>query len=116
MNVWACSKMKKRLRKKRHIGEFAEWGVQLVVVRNRKDGFDDFFDAFIKEAVELNGCCCCGIGMEEMLDVVVELGLRSGDLDSRRMSIIAWLDARDDVQSWKISPEFDIWYSEIPQH
>ena len=37
-------KMKKRLRKKKHFGEFAEWGRQLVNMRNRKDGFDEFLD------------------------------------------------------------------------
>ncbi len=100
--------MRKRLRKKKHIGEFAEWGVRLVVMRNRKVGFDDFFNAF-EEAVEFNGCCCGGLGKEEMLDVVVELGPRSGDPDTRMMKIIAWLDARDDVQSWRIGPKFDIW-------
>jgi len=37
--------MKKRLRKKKHIGEFAEWGRQILIVRNRKDGLDEFLDA-----------------------------------------------------------------------
>jgi len=104
--------MRKRLRKKKHIGEFAEWGFQLVVVRNRKDGFGDFLDAFIKEAIESNGCYCGGGGKEDMLDVVVELGHRSGDPDKKRMKITAWLDGREDVQSWRIGPEFDVWHSE----
>jgi len=46
--------MKKRLRKKKHCCEFTEWGRQLVIVRNRKDGFGEFLDAFIEEAVESN--------------------------------------------------------------
>ncbi len=43
--------MKKRLRKKKHYGEFTEWGRQLVIMRNRKDRFDEFLDAFIEEAI-----------------------------------------------------------------
>ena len=66
-------KMKKRLRKKKHCGEFTEWGRQLVIMRNQKDGFDEFLDAFIEEAIESNGCYCGGGGNEDKLDVVVEL-------------------------------------------
>jgi len=107
---------KKRLRKKKHTGEFAEWGRQLVILRNKKDGFDDFFDAFIEEAIESNGCFCGGGGKEDILDVVVELGPRSGDTDAKMMKVTAWLDAREDVKRWRIGPEFDVWYSERPRY
>ena len=56
----ATHKRKKRLRKKKHLGEFAEWGRQFVIIRNRKDGFDEFLDAFIEEAIESSGCYCGG--------------------------------------------------------
>ena len=32
--------MKKRLRKKHHVGEFTEWGHQLIIIRNWPDGFE----------------------------------------------------------------------------
>ena len=102
--------MKKRLRKKKHYGEFTEWGRQLVITRNRKDGFDEFFDAFIEEAVEANGCCCGGGGKDAKLDVVVELGRRSSDPDAKLKRITAWLDARPDVGGWKTGGEFDVWH------
>jgi uncharacterized protein len=101
--------MKKRLRKKKHCGEFTEWGRQLVITRNRKDGFDDFLDAFIEKAIEANGCYCGGSGKEDKLDVVVELGRRSDDPAARLQKITAWLDDRADVQSWRTSDEFDVW-------
>lgn len=69
--------MKKRLRKKKHRREFTEWGRQLVITRKRKDGFDEFLDAFIEEGIEANGCYCGGGGKEDKLDVVVELGMRT---------------------------------------
>ena len=107
--------MRKRLRKKKHIGEFAEWGVQLVVIRSRKDGFDDFFDAFVEEAVESNGCICGGGGKEDILDVVVELGSLSDDVDGKMMKVIEWLNAREDVLSWRGGLKFDVWHSGCPQ-
>jgi uncharacterized protein YggL (DUF469 family) len=103
-------KMKKRLRKKKYIGEFTEWGRQLVITRNCKDGFDEFLDAFIEEAIESNGCYCGGGGKEDKLNVVVELGRRSDDPDAKMTKITAWLDARSDVQSWRLGEEFDLWH------
>ena len=41
--------MKKRLRKKKHLGEFTEWGRQLVIMRNRKDKFDEFLNTLMTE-------------------------------------------------------------------
>ena len=106
-------KMKKRLRKKKHCGEFTEWGRQLVIIRNHKEGFDEFLDAFVEEAIEANGCYCGGGGHGEKLDVVVELGRRSDDPDVRLKRITAWLDARPDVQNWRASEEFDLWHGDF---
>ncbi len=106
-------KIKKRIRKKKHCGEFTEWGRQLVIMRNRKDGFDEFLDAFIEEAIESNGCYCGGGGNEDKLDVVVELGRRSDDPAAKLGKITAWLDARPDVQNWRVSDEFDVWHGDF---
>ncbi|MGC1401535.1 MAG: 50S ribosome-binding protein YggL [Thermodesulfobacteriota bacterium] len=105
--------MKKRLRKKKHYGEFTEWGRQLIVTRNRRDGFDEFLDAFIEEAIEANGCYCGGGGKEDNLDVVVELGRRSNDSDARLKKITAWLDTRPDVHNWEVGEECDIWHGDF---
>jgi uncharacterized protein YggL (DUF469 family) len=105
--------MKKRLRKKKHYGEYTRLGRQIIVFRNRKDGFDEFLDAFIEEAIEANGCFCGGGGKEEKLDVVVELGCRSDDPDARMMKITAWLGGRPDVQSWKVGEESDLWHGKF---
>ena len=104
--------VKKRLRKKKYYGEFAESGRHLVVTRNRKDGFDEFFYAFIEEAIEANACYCGGGGKEDKLRVVVELGRRADDPDKRLNKITAWLDERPDVKTWKIGEEFDVWHGD----
>ena len=106
-------KIKKRLRKKKHRGEFTEWGRQLVIMRNREEGFDEFLDAFIEEAIESNGCYCGGGGHGEKLDVVVELGRRSDDPDARLKRITGWIVARPDVRTWKVSEEFDVWHGDF---
>ena len=101
--------MKKRMRKKKHVGEFTEWGRQIIIYRNCSDHFDKFLDAFIEEAVEANDCCCGGGGSKNMLDIVVELGLQE-HCEKRLQRIISWLQSRTDVESWKIGEKFDLWH------
>ena len=101
--------MKKRLRKKKHCGEFTQWGRQLVITRNTKDGFDDFLDAFILGAVEANGCFCGGVGCGDNLDVIVELGRSLNDVSSRMQKITSWLDSRLDIQGYRLGDVFDLW-------
>ena len=102
--------MKKRLRKKHHRGEFTEWGHPLAIIRNRQDGFDEFLDAFIEEAIEATGCQCGGAGTEDRLDMVVEIGRLAGDPTGKLRKVTAWLDARPDVREYKTGPLFDLWY------
>jgi uncharacterized protein len=104
--------VKKRLRKKKHCGEFTEWGRRLIVTRNQKQGFDEFLDTFIEEAIEANGCYCGGGGKEDRLDVIVELGCRSDDPETKLLKITAWLASRPDVQNWRTDEEFDIWHGD----
>ncbi len=104
--------MKKRLRKKKRVGEFTEWGRQLVICRNSQEGFDEFLDAFIDEAIEANGCYCGGGGSADKLNFIVELGRRVHDPDARMASIESWLGSRPDVGTWKVGPEFDIWHGD----
>jgi uncharacterized protein YggL (DUF469 family) len=42
--------MKKRLRKRRHLGQFSEWGAPIAVMRTHKSDFDSFLDDFIEQA------------------------------------------------------------------
>ncbi len=102
--------MRKRLRKKKHYGEFTEWGRQFVITLSREDGYDDFLDVFIVEAIEANGCLCFAVGCEYGLDAIVELGCCVNDLDTRTQRIAAWLDGRSDVQSYRIGELFDTWH------
>ena len=104
--------MKKRLRKKKHIGEFAEWGRQLIATRNTKIDADAFQEAFIIEAIEGNGCYCGGSLSDDKIDVIVELGKTSEDPDGKFAKVAAWLDERLDIEGWKAGPLFDLWYGD----
>ena len=101
--------MKKRLRKKHHRGEFTQWGHQLVINRNRQDGFDEFLNAFIEEAIDANGCQCEGAGTEDKLEAVVEIGRLAEDPAGKLRKVTAWLDGRPDVREYKTGPVFDLW-------
>lgn len=105
--------MKKRLRKKKHYGEFAEYGRQLIITRVRKDGIDDFIDSFLEDAIEANSCFYAGCVNDVRLDFIVELGTRSDYPESKINKIKTWLKSRPDVLSWTISQEFDLWYGDV---
>jgi uncharacterized protein YggL (DUF469 family) len=107
--------MKKRLRKKKHLGEFKQFGLQLLVLRNRKDGFNEFLDTFIEKAVEESGCFCGGGGPEDILDVIIELGKNPSDHSRKLDGIVAWLKSRPDVKEWKFGPLFDLWYEDAQE-
>ncbi len=104
--------MKKRLRKKKHIGEFAEWGRQLIATRNTKIDAEAFQDAFIIEAIESNGCYCGGSLSDDKINVIVELGKMSEEPKSKFARVTAWLDARADIEEWKAGPLFDLWHGD----
>ncbi len=104
--------MKKRLRKKKHIGEFAEWGRQLIATRNTNIDSDAFQDAFIVEAIEGNGCYCGGSLSDDKIDVIVELGKMSEDPNGKFAKVTAGLDARSDIKGWRAGPLFDLWYGD----
>ena len=98
-------KMRKRLRKKLHLGEFTEWGRELKIVLNNEDDFDGFLDDFIVDAIEANGCSFGGYGTEG----IVQLGRVVDDPEGKFEKIAKWLDSRDDVKNWTAGEEIDIW-------
>lgn len=104
--------MKKRLRKKKHLNEFAQWGRQIVIVLDETGNLDDFLDAFLDEAIEANNCYCGGGGFPEKLSFIIELGRRSDNPDTRFKRIAEWLDERADIKTWKAGEEFDLWHGE----
>lgn len=113
--------MKKRIRKKRHRGEFVEYGIELCVrllPGLDVDGFNPFFDALIN-AVEMHGLCMGGGGNPKTGDCEFFVTRVSGgrcvsmipeDRDEVVMCMEA-LDTRfgDAIVSFTVGPLVDAW-------
>ena len=103
--------MKKRLRKKKHIGEFKIWGVPITIKRAMKTNFDSFLDKFIEEAIEASDCYFGGGGgKEDHLEGFIELGHSSEQPESRLNKISKWLDERTDIEKYVTGELIDVWY------
>lgn len=102
--------MKKRLRKKKHLGEFVEWGVPIAIARRDQDNFDRFLDAFLEQAIEKNNCYFGGGGKEDHLEGVIELGKTADRPAERLRNVLDWLDAWDDVEQYVTSNLIDLWH------
>ena len=86
-------KMKKRLRKKKHCGEYTEWGRQLVIMRNRKDGFDEFLDTLYGEYE---------------ITVEIDSGVINGRFPRRALRLVLeWLELHKDelLENWQLVEE-----------
>ena len=78
----------------------------------RIEGFDEFLDAFILEAIEANRFSCGGGGSEDTLDVVIDLGRVADGAEAGLRRVMAWLDARYDVKDYRLGPMFDLWHGD----
>lgn len=102
--------MKKRLRKKKYLGEFKEWGTSITIKRTTCDDFDSFLDDFIEQAIEGNHCSCGIGGMDDSFDGIIQLGTISNYPEARLTAIKVWLDQRADVDHYVIGKLIDLWY------
>ena len=102
--------MKKRLRKKKHLGEFKFWGASILVRLGQESGFDEFLDSFIEQAIEANGCFCGGGGRWDHLDFFIELGRSDQDPEGRLQQVTRWLDSRSEVKDYQTGALTDAWY------
>ena len=107
--------MKKRLRKKKHRGEFVEWGVPIAIARNRQDDFDSFLDNFIEQAIEGNTCYFGGGGQADHLEGIIELGKTSDGPEERLKKVVEWLETRQDVEKYVIGKIVDLWHGSFDE-
>ena len=107
--------MKKRLRKKKHRGEFVEWGAPIAIARNRQDDFDSFLDNFIEQAIEGNACYFGGGGQADRLEGVIELGKTSDGPEARLKKVVEWLETRQDVEKYVTGKIVDLWHGSFDE-
>lgn len=102
--------MRKRLRKKKRIGEFREFGVEVFITLHMGVDFDAFLDDFICDAVEANGLAFGGGGCAPQFDGFLELG-RQEVLDSDLAIVSAWLAADSRVRTFELGTPVDLWHT-----
>lgn len=105
--------MKKRLRKKKKVGEYIEWGCELDITLIDESDFDHFLDLFVSRVEELR-CYCGGGGWGKKLSMMVELGRGSHLPASRLQSLLAWAKSCPMVESARSGELFDLWHGEPP--
>ena len=110
--------MKKRLRKKKHLGEFAVLGVSLNV--HFIEGFDEtafqqFIDDFI-DWIEAKDLQFGGGGSRNTeWSGVIDPGTQLRQIPSDALADLeSWLRAREQVSDFKISPPWDLYHGRDP--
>ena len=111
--------MKKRLRKKKHLGEFAVLGVSIRVRCHEgtsEAAFDELFDAFLFETVESAGLSFGGSGSAASgFTGVIEPPEGSLSIDSAVLDFIrGWLSEQPAVASVELSEPWDLWHGRAP--
>jgi uncharacterized protein YggL (DUF469 family) len=111
--VLASTSMRRRLRKKKHLGEFTELGFEV-----RADltpdldyaGFDAFLDRLI-DAVEARGLAFGGGGRPEDFEGFVTQLRRGSATEADREALTAFLAANSAVVRHAVGPLVDAWHS-----
>ena len=102
--------MKKRLRKKKRLGEFKVYGVPVAIKLTAGTDFDSFLDAFILDAIESNGCYVIGGGKKDRFVGFVELGQKCNMPEERLKRISDWFSSRSEVEVFTLGKITDAWY------
>jgi uncharacterized protein len=105
--------MRKRLRKKKRLGEFAEFGLLVAVTPTITFGSsepDSLLDRFIEEAIERNDLSCGGGGGETWEFFVTAKARRASVTQARRQSLEAWLRSTPGVETYTLSSPVDAWH------
>eukprot|EP01156_Anaeramoeba_ignava_P000527 Anaeramoba_ignava/a106535_10.p1 GENE.a106535_10~~a106535_10.p1 ORF type:complete len:120 (+),score=6.24 a106535_10:158-517(+) len=104
--------MKKRLRKKKFIGEYKELGVIVKIKIKSGTDPDKFLVNLLIDGMEQNGAYFCGSCGPEVFDGIIELGRFKYDLNKRFELIKKWLDDCEDVENVEYEKLIDLWYGE----
>ncbi len=102
--------MKRRIQKKKHLGQFKIYGVAIKVERNTTDDQENFLDEFIKDAIDDQDFFFGGgfDGIE--LEGFVELGMAKNNPEAGLDKLKSWLEQRSDLKSFKLGNIVDAVY------
>ena len=100
--------MRKRLRKKKHVGEFREWGVEFDSTLKPGVDFDVFLEEFLIDCIESRGLIFGGGGGGTKLRGFVELG--RGDKHLANLAhVAAWFANSASIENYSIGEPVDVW-------
>jgi uncharacterized protein len=107
------SKLKRRLRKKFHVGEFRELGFEVTVeFKPNFNGmeFDQFWREFIGK-IEKNKLVCGGGGNHKIWQVFVTSSKKyQSPTDEQRENIKSYLESLSDIAKCEVGKLRDAWY------
>lgn len=105
------SKLKKRLRKKYHLGEFQEFGFEVLTKLKPElssESFDKFLDDFIEE-IEKNKLLFGGGGRENWEGFVTSAKKHLSPTTAQKEHIENWMEDRSKVENIKVGEFADAW-------
>lgn len=82
--------------------DIQRWGVFITIKLKNNRIKDEFWDAFIVEAIETNGCLFNGGGHKEQLSGVIDFGPNLSSAKGKYTVIQEWFSTREDVLSYTI--------------
>lgn len=116
-------KMKRRLRKKLHVGEFQQLHFKIYVQFKKSfefddQGYDDFMDDMI-DLIESRNLSLFGMGGLCPIDKTDAVIAKFRDFPHKttaedRNAVVEWLFERDEILSVQASEIFDGWYGPYP--
>ncbi len=107
------SKLKKRLRKKYHVGEFQEFGFEIsATFQNYLSAteIDKIFDAFINE-IEANELLFGGVSSHQTIKGFVTATKKyQSPTDAQRVKIKNWFESQPGIAECKVGNFINAWY------
>jgi uncharacterized protein len=100
----------RRLRKKLHVGEFAEWGFSIQIELDPAilpDDEERLLDAFLFDLIEKNGL---GYGGGTFYGFVCSDSYRRPVTPADRTLVATWLSSRREIVSFRVGELEDAWY------
>ncbi len=107
--------MKKRLRKKHHVGEFREYAFRLDVKLNVEcpsPGFEKFVDDFILDCIEGQGMSCSGSLGKDCVQIIEAQDARTTS-QHHIDAVKTWMENCPAVESFTLGELKDAWYGDF---
>ena len=104
--------MKRRLRKKKHVGEFREYGFEIRFIFSEQLSTVDrnsLLDDWICLAIENNGLQFGGGGRGNIWKGVVTSEGKGSTTEEQRIIIEEWLSAEPRVLDYEVGSLIDVW-------